>query len=35
LGKRVQVKKSGVGGKLSVDFENKEELETLAKKIID
>lgn len=35
LGKRVQVKKSGVGGRLAVDFENKSELETLVKKIID
>jgi len=35
LGKRVQVKKSGVGGRLAVDFENKDELEILVKKIID
>lgn len=35
LGKRVQVKKSGVGGRLAVDFEDKDELETLVKKIID
>jgi len=35
LGKRVQVKKSGVGGRLAVDFENKSELETLVQKIID
>jgi len=34
LGKRVQVKKSGVGGRLSVDFENKNELEVLVQKII-
>lgn len=34
LGKKVQIKKSGVGGRVSVEFENKEDLEGLVKKII-
>lgn len=33
LGKKVQVKKSGVGGKLVVDFEDKKDLEEILKKI--
>jgi len=35
LGKRVQVKKSGVGGRLAVDFENKNDLEALVRKIME
>jgi len=34
LGKKVRIKKSGVGGKISVDFGNKDELEGLVKKIL-
>jgi ParB family chromosome partitioning protein len=34
LGKKVQIKKSGVGGRVSVEFENKADLESLAKKIV-
>lgn len=35
LGKKVQIKKSGVGGKVMVEFDNKEELEQVAKKILE
>ena len=34
LGKKIQIKKSGVGGKLTVEFESKDDLENLAKKIV-
>jgi len=34
LGKKVQVKKSGVGGRLQVDFEDKKDLEGLVSKIL-
>lgn len=34
LGKKVQVKKSGVGGRIVVDFEDKKDLESLAEKIL-
>ncbi len=34
LGKRVQIKKSGVGGKLLVDFEDKKDLQEITKKIL-
>ncbi len=34
LGKKVQIKKSGVGGKILVEFENKDELDGLMQKII-
>jgi len=35
LGKKVSIKKSGVGGKVMVEFDNKEELEQVAKKILE
>lgn len=35
LGKRVQIKKSGVGGKLMIDFEDKKDLEGMVKKILE
>ncbi len=34
LGKKVQVKKSGLGGKIQVEFEDKKDLESLASKIL-
>ncbi len=34
LGKKVQIKKSGVGGRLWVEFESRNDLEDLAKKIL-
>ena len=34
LGKKVQIKKSGVGGRLLVEFEDKKDLENLASKIL-
>jgi ParB family chromosome partitioning protein len=34
LGKKVQIKKSGVGGKLLVEFDNKDDLDGLMQKII-
>ncbi|MEK7068040.1 MAG: ParB/RepB/Spo0J family partition protein [Patescibacteria group bacterium] len=35
LGKKVRIKKSGVGGRLVVEFENKEDLDSLARKITE
>ena len=35
LGKKVQIKKSGVGGRLLVEFEDKKDLESLANKILE
>lgn len=35
LGKKVKVKKSGVGGKIQVEFEDKKDLEGLANKILE
>jgi len=35
LGKKVQIKKSGVGGRLLVEFEDKKDLESLASKILE
>lgn len=34
LGKKVQIRKSGVGGKLVVDFESKKDLEEIVKKLL-
>lgn len=35
LGKKVQIKKSGLGGRLFVEFEDRKDLETLASKILE
>ncbi|MDD2753366.1 MAG: ParB/RepB/Spo0J family partition protein [Candidatus Portnoybacteria bacterium] len=35
LGKKVQVKKSGLGGRIFVEFEDKKDLESLASKILE
>jgi len=34
LGKKVQIRKSGVGGRVMIDFENKKDLEALADKFV-
>lgn len=35
LGRKVQIKKSGVGGKLVVDFEDKKDLQEISRKILE
>ena len=33
LGKKVQIKKAGVGGKILIEFENKDDLDDILKKV--
>jgi hypothetical protein len=33
LGKKVQIKKAGLGGKILIEFENKDDLDDILKKV--